>query len=655
MDMKDDFRDSVNVRWPLILVGVGIALILAWITPWSNIVHQNSPLGGSHFPTAPFGILLVLTVFWNSLLGRFIPRVRLHALEILYVWLVSGVATTLVYTGFARTFILNLIWHPDPMQNVIWKHLLPNGEHLARSVLQGVSGGGEMGIISLVEIIPWRDWLPLLSSWAIFLSFVVIALLGISGVFAHQWIENERMALPLLHIPKTFSEESERSSLLRSLKNAFFIAGLGVPVFIHTINGLATYFPTIPQIPTLLLAQPYIPQEGLLRSFAKLKIYIYPAFIGFAYMAPRQISLSVWFFFLLSFLLPGFLGLFGASIPRVALGTTFGPGITQAEEMQMIGAYGVCGVFIIWLSRRHIWNLLFDRTYLDRNSEYLGFINPRLGLIMGFAGYILAGLWLVAFGMNIVVAFSFLCVCFMLQIVVTKLICQGGLSYFTLPIAPSDGFLAFLPTKLLSSTSIYLGVVVQKMAFLDVRESLLPTLIHASALVKNPLIRRRFFLGMVVAIIAGIAVSTVSMLVIYYKYGALSLPDSWALETVSRSHEKAFSLIQNPEAPKHWIAFYALLGAVIMSVLIGGYHRFVWWPLHPMGYLMTYNSATHVLWFSFFWGWLFNWLVFHYGGVRAYVALRWFFIGLVVGDVVMAILWIIVGWWTPVAYHVFPT
>jgi hypothetical protein len=323
--------------------------------------------------------------------------------------------------------------------------------------------------------------------------------------------------------------------------------------------------------------------------------------------------------------------------------------------MQMIGAYGVCGVFIIWLSRRHIWNLLFDRTYLDRNSEYLGFINPRLGLIMGFAGYILAGLWLVAFGMNITVAFSFLCVCFMLQIVVTKLICQGGLSYFTLPIAPSDGFLAFLPTKLLSSTSIYLGVVVQKMAFLDVRESLLPTLIHASALVKNPLIRRRFFLGMVVAIIAGIAVSTVSMLVIYYKYGALSLPDSWALETVSRSHEKAFSLIQNPEAPKHWIVFYALLGAVIMSVLIGGYHRFVWWPLHPMGYLMTYNSATHVLWFSFFLGWLFNWLVFHYGGVRAYVALRWFFIGLVVGDVVMAILWIIVGWWTPVAYHVFPT
>jgi hypothetical protein len=81
--------------------------------------------------------------------------------------------------------------------------------------------------------------------------------------------------------------------LLRSLKNAFFIAGLGVPVFIHTINGLATYFPTIPQIPTFLLAQPYIPQEGLLRSFAKLKIYIYPAFIGFAYIAPRQISLSV--------------------------------------------------------------------------------------------------------------------------------------------------------------------------------------------------------------------------------------------------------------------------------------------------------------------------------------------------------------------------
>ncbi|MEJ5299469.1 MAG: DUF6785 family protein [Thermodesulforhabdaceae bacterium] len=679
------FVELSKIRWLTILGGTVVVLMLAWITPWSNIVRYNSPLGGSHFPTAPFGILLMLAIFWNGLLGRFIPRARLSALELLYIWLVSVLATTIAYTGFARTFFLNLLWHPEAMQNIVWKNLLPDGEHLARSVLQGVGGGGEIKIMSLLKIIPWGEWCPFLALWVIFLALVVITLLGISGVFAHQWIENERMALPLIQIPKIFSEESYNSSLLRSLKNTFFIVGLCVPVLIHTMNGLATYFPSIPQIPALLLAQPYIPQEGLLRGFSKLKIYIYPAFVGFAYMAPRQISLSIWFFFLMGLLVPGLLSLFGMSIPNITLGTTFGPGVARAEEMQMVGAYGICGIFIIWLSRRHIWNLLFDRTYLGKKSEYVGLVHPRLGLGMAITGYILTAFWLVAFGMETKVVLPFLLVCLMLQIVVAKMICQGGLPYFTLPVAPSDGFLAFFPSKLFSSMSIYLGVVVQKMAFLDVRESLLPTLIHASALIRKQQqhrhsgivatvediktlqkdefykltgvveSRRKFLLGIIVSIILSFTVSALSMLVIYYKYGALSLPDSWALETVFGAHEKALNLIQHPEAPKPWIAFYVVLGALIMTVLIGGYHRFPWWPFHPMGYLMTYNSATHVLWFSFFLGWLLNWLVFRYGGVKAYVAFRWFFVGLVVGDVVMAILWIIVGWWAPVAYHVFPT
>jgi hypothetical protein len=575
----------------------------------------------------------------------------------LYIWIVGTIAATLAYTGFARTFILNIAWHPEAVRKIFnLGRIFPEGEQLTKAVLQGIPGGDRLSILSVIGAIPWHDWMPTLLAWFVFIALVMVTLLGMASVFSHQWIENERMALPLLHIPRAFSEESEKSSIFKSIGNAFFVTGVMIPVLIHTVNGLAAYFPNIPQIPTLFLAQPYIPQEGILKGFAKLKIYIYPAFVGFAYMAPRQISLSVWFFFLLGFLIPGLLGLFGVAIPSIALGTTFGPGVAKIEETQMIGAYAVCALFILWLSRRHIRSLIFDRTYLARDGEYAALVHPRTGLLLLAVGYFATAVWLMMVGMGTAAVLPFLAVCFMLQLVVAKMVCQGGLPYFTLPVAPSDGFLAFLPTKILSPMSLYLGAVVQKMAFLDVRESVLPTLVHSSAIVRyfseN---RRKILTGVVISVALSLVISTVAMLVIYYKYGALSLADTWAVETVSGTHEKALALIQHPETPKAWIATYIIVGAVIMVVLIAGYHRFVWWPFHPMGYLITYNTATQLLWFSFFLGWVCNWLVFRYGGLRTYTTVRWFFVGLIVGDVMMAVVWIIVGWFTPVAYHVFPT
>jgi hypothetical protein len=56
-------------------------------------------------------------------------------------------------------------------------------------------------------------------------------------------------------------------------------AGLLIPLFLHLVNGLNLYFPSIPAIPTLFLAGPYFSENGMLTGFQKLKIYLYPSFI----------------------------------------------------------------------------------------------------------------------------------------------------------------------------------------------------------------------------------------------------------------------------------------------------------------------------------------------------------------------------------------
>ena len=80
---------------------------------------------------------------------------------------------------------------------------------------------------------------------------------------------------------------------------------------------------------------------------------------------------------------------------------------------------------------------------------------------------------------------------------------------------------------------------------------------------------------------------------------------------------------------------FAAVGAVVMLVLVVCYHRFYWWPIHPIGYLTAYSSAMRILWFSFFVGWLCNALCMRYGGVVLFKTLRCFFIGLIIGDFLM--------------------
>jgi hypothetical protein len=76
--------------------------------------------------------------------------------------------------------------------------------------------------------------------------------------------------------------------------------------------------------------------------------------------------------------------------------------------------------------------------------------------------------------------------------------------------------------------------------------------------------------------------------------------------------------------------------------------------LHPIGFLGASVHATHALWFSMFLGWLFKSLVLRYGGMRLYALLLPFFLGLIVGDALNAVIWIALGHATGTGYRILP-
>ncbi|MEW6218308.1 MAG: DUF6785 family protein, partial [Thermodesulfobacteriota bacterium] len=378
---RQDSQPAARLRLRALVAGLAGAVLLAAVTPFNNAFLQGTPLGGGHFPLAPFVLFLLLALATCLVRALFRGYRLFSGQELLYVWVLMAVVSGIAYTGLVRTLFINLT---APFQFATaenrWQErlqpLLPDGWYPEPAAIEtlynGLPEGRSLSWLEVVARIPWPAWSQALVAWAGFVLLAYLAMLCLVHLVGRQWLVNERMNLPLLRVPMVLAEAVDSGGLARLLRDRYLLAGLSLPVCLHLVNGLHFYYPAVPQIPTLILAGIYFPPAGLLAGFAKLKICIYPAFIGFAFLAARQISFSFWFFHLAAGLLVGLLAVLGYHVPAAALGVTFGPTLSRPEEMQMIGAYGVFFLFLLWLARANCLLVLRQAVGLDRAAGAAG-------------------------------------------------------------------------------------------------------------------------------------------------------------------------------------------------------------------------------------------------------------------------------------------
>ena len=652
-----------RIRFRAVFFGLILAALICALTPVNNIYNQSTPLGGGHFPLAPFYLLLVTTLL-ASFLARILPRARLlTGQEMLVMWIQMVIGSGIAYTGLTRTFFLNLtvpfqfasaendwarILHP-----LLPRDLYP-GSAAIEPLYNGLIGGRQMSWTEVLTHIPWLPWLRPLAAWLVFIGLCYLVMVVLINLMSRQWIHNERLSFPLLNVAIQMEDHLDRGEPGRFFLNPYLLWGIALPVMLHLLGGLHFYFPSVPQIPTLILAGHYFPKVGLLSGFHKLKIYIYPLFIGFAFCAPRQISLSFWLFYLLGGLLYGLLSVMGYNIPAAALGVTFGPTLARPEETQMIGAYGVFFLFLIWIARDHLKNVFRQALTPGPVPADTEWFSVRTGFWLGVAG--LAGIagWEIWFGVRPLTAILVVAAFFMITLVATRIICQGGIGYFTLTAAPLDGLLALFGPALFGRIGLVVAAVSQKVLFVDLRESLMPSLLHARHIHHRLHNQRLLVFGIGATLVVSVAVSFAAMLALCYKYGIRELPLEWSTRTTLAVYENIVRMQDAGAAAGTWVRIFAGIGALVMAVLTFCYHRFYWWPIHPLGYLTSYSSAMRILWFSFFIGWLCNTICMRYGGVNLFRKLRFFFMGLVIGDLLMGGSWAIIGLFTDGGYQVLP-
>ena len=79
--------------------------------------------------------------------------------------------------------------------------------------------------------------------------------------------------------------------------------------------------------------------------------------------------------------------------------------------------------------------------------------------------------------------------------------------------------------------------------------------------------------------------------------------------------------------------------------------RLVWFPLHPLGFLMSLTYPMHRLWFSILLGWGLKVTITRFGGSDAYRKATPLFLGLVLVDVTMYVFWLVIAWWQGRTFH----
>ncbi len=634
---------------------------LAAATPWHSGARDAVPLGGGHFPLAPFALFFLLVVaagLWQRLAPRRPPL--FSGRELLVIFGLSAMTSGIGHTGLLRTFFI-LLTAPRHMatagnhwESVLWP-LLPKAWYPADAAAveefyNGLPGGRDMGLAELLARLPWSAWLMPMAVFSVFILISYALMLFLVSVFSRQWVENERLNFPLLALPLSAAESLDSGRLKAFVSDRFLLAGFFLPVFLHGMNGLHFYFPSVPEIPTLFLPGGYFPKEGLLSGFVKLRVAIYPAFIGFAFLASRQVSLSFWFFFIAGLLVSGFLAA-GGGAPNIY----FGPNLVNASDLSSVGAFLVFFLFLLFLSRAHLAELVrcafFSRPCERSRAEIFSARASVYGVAACYAALVL---WCRFFGMETVSAVAASFLFFMALLVASRIVCQGAVAYFTLTAAPTDGLLALFGSSFFTPAGLLVSAVIQKMLFMDLRESLMPTLFHAAKIKAEARAGRLFSFGVVLVLLAGLFVSFAAGLSVCYKYGARDLDTEWAVSTTAAVYDNVRVLAESPEPPDRRGIFFMGAGAAAMLALVLCFHRFVWWPLHPLGLLMASSSAMRILWFSFFAGWLANALSLRYGGAAFFSRMRLFFMGLIAGDFVMAAVFAAAGHVAGSFYAVFP-
>jgi len=481
--------------------------------------------------------------------------------------------------------------------------------------------------------IPYAAWFkPMVFLFVFTMAFSFVSIC-IMVLFRKQWIEKERLMYPLMILPLEMVKKEGSSRIPAIFKNRVFWFGFALVFLFYFFNWVSlvlTGSVMIGMRKVLVLSR----RAGLI-------FVLNPDFpiLGFSYLIPRSVSLSMWLFLILATLENSAFTMMGFRLP--GMNALFG-GRTAASTFQGGGAMIVFVFFLFWRARRHLADC-FRKAFsggspVDDSGEMLSYRTAVFGSILGLLA--MAG-FLRYMGMPWFLCLAFLFFVLVVLIGLSRIVCQTGLPSAQSQCIP-PAYAAYLLSPHIVSAEGYAALGLQYTWAASLRSSVMTSAGHTLKIQEDARINPRLLLVSVLAALA-ISYAASAWMHIYsaYRIGALNTTGTWFGATIfggGITRNIANAILPHLQSPvtsdvviSRWI--FTVIGACVMGFLVFMHSKFLWWPIHYIGFPISDSSVLRRWWFAIFLAWMIKGLVLKLGGHNLYKKSVPFFLGLVLSHI----------------------
>ncbi len=643
LDLNPNPSSSLVPSFRALLIGTLGSMAIGAGVAYGNMVIHGSRVAVFFNTIAAVILLFFLLLFINPLLGLLRRSWMLGRAELALIYIMWIVATSISERGgtaFLLPDITSAIYYATPENN--WRELvlplIPEWLIFHRDFDQvkyfyeGAPAGHE---------IPWGLWLRPLAYWIPFLMAVFVSMVATMAILRKQWVERERLVFPLAQVAIAMAEDHpDKPELLKPFfKNWVMWMGFAIPFIFQVLNGLNHYFPFIPRI-ELRTGIPLF-QSGL-----GIPVGVSFQTLGLCYFLNQDIAFGLWVFFLLNVVQRGIFGMIGIDRYDPMLGAYSHHGGGAIVVHQGFGALIVLVIFGLWNARSHLRQVLRkafrgDGT-IDDSAEILSY---RAAVFTLVGCYVFMGIWIWQSGMPGWITPIYLFLVLINFIGITRVVSEAGMPVVFAPIVVSDFVAAGFGTRALGSSGI-MAIAFTYVWCSDIHTFVMAACANGLKVAEEAIkkARRLIFWGILIALIATLFSSLWTILELAYQYGGINTDKTFFVGAARYPFDNAAVRLQTLEGP-HWINWGATaIGAGIMGLLMLARQRFLWWPLHPLGFPVS--SAFDTIVFSVFLSWLIKAILLKYGGLKLYLKLRPFFLGLILGHYIPAGAWYAIDYFT---------
>jgi len=671
-----------------VILGALAAILIGGGGYFNDSVLKLTYVVGNHLPISVMGILVLAVVVWNPLAHFLFPRAKLRAAELAVMALLMFTACSIPGSGLMRTFMHGVAlpvryesqspgWQRNELFGYVPQSLIVTDKQAADAYNIGL--GTPAHAIGLDDV-PWAAWSAPLATWLPLILLLAGAVICLSLIVHRQWAVNEALRYPIAAVIRTMTEDDGRAGPPVFRSKLFWLFAGGI-FLIHVVNGYDLWEHTGIRVPLQIDCTELLRQSKLLQNspqgFPLTLVNIHPAVIGFAFFLAMDVSFSLGISQILFAVIAGMLILGGLDCSGNLM--TGGP-----FDFQRFGGYAGIALLLLYTGRTHYWGLVKGAFGLATPTpeNRMGVWALRL-LVLCAGGFVVM---LCSLGMDWPMAVLLVLLMLMLFTVAARINVEGGLFFLQAGWTPVAVMAVGFGVGALGPSNLVLIALITAVFALDPRECLMPFIVNGLKLCDDrKALKPATPIASATVFAAALGVAVVVVLWATYNYG-VPQGDNWAtrdvpmmpfnftndsidtlkatgkfesslnLSTLGRVGEGMGNLVTNGK-----FLFWSGLGVAAALGLSYLRLRIPRWPLHPVLLLVWGTYPISWLSHSFLLGFLVKFFVVRFGGANTYNAAKPAMIGLIVGEVAGAFLWMIVGLvyhlatgYTPPKYMIFP-